>query len=550
MKLSSFFNHFRIQLLTTLLLVLFAFTAILSLSIWFKASEYLKHEIGTDLVYTNLLMTNKLDRYIWSRYAELSITSNLDILKAPTDPSQIEITLKNLQHFIPSFDWIGFINTRGEVIASTSQMPKDFKLTNYPYLHKAEFESYFGIIDSSPIINDGETSIKTFQSFLEIGRPVYNEDDIWIGVLVAQLSLDWLENIAQGLVAPLAEHRAIEMFVINPIHNRVILGPPGYSGYTLNLQTLSDLNGLKTSGYVIEQWPDGNQYLTSYNQSKGHATYPGLDWIILLRQNLDKAHKPTQYLLTIIWLIGGIFGACILVFAWIIASRVAKPIEQLTIAAEQMLKKQTNSIPTIRGYQEVKLLSQTLNRLVEQLTNAESVRDKMKELAMFDTLTGLANRRAMDEFVQTRKKQIQLNPSSNLTFLFLDLDRFKQVNDLYGHETGDKLLQAVSDRLKHVIKQNNDCMIVRLGGDEFVILLHADTINSKIVSQRIAERVINKLNEKFIIDHHPIQIGCSIGGAVWPNDHENLKDVMAMADKALYQAKEQGKNRAIFYSKN
>ncbi|SFX42996.1 sensor domain-containing diguanylate cyclase [Marinospirillum alkaliphilum] len=546
MLMFSWIKQFRMQLLATLSITLIGFTLVLSLVIWFKTSEYLKQEIGYELVETTRLMADKLDRYVWSRSAELALINGLETLRHPEDVEGIQQVLNQLHQFIPVFSWVGFIDPQGRVVAATSGMRVGEDLSRHRIFLNARHQRFFGGVQD--LVSSPENS--SFSSvapthLIGISYPVLDHDQKFSGVLAAYLSLDWVREIIDGLTIPLATHKNIEMYVISGPDNRVLIGPETEVGQPLHLQSIVLARG-GDIGFRTETWPDGRIYLTSYVQSSGHQNYPGLEWVILLRQDLEKAYKPTRHMLGIIWLIGSVFGGLVLILSWMLAGRMARPLEQITLAARSMLDGSQRTLPRLKGYEEVEVLSNTLSTLVGQLIKAESSRDHLHRIAHHDALTGLPNRNAMNEFL-ARARQQSPGTSGNLTLMFMDLDRFKQVNDTYGHEVGDKLLQQVAGRLLPLLADNERQLLVRLGGDEFVFLLESELADPRAVFSRIAEQAIHQLNQEFIIDGKSVHIGCSLGGAVWPADDPDLQHVMVLADQALYRAKQQGRNQLVFH---
>lgn len=181
--------------------------------------------------------------------------------------------------------------------------------------------------------------------------------------------------------------------------------------------------------------------------------------------------------------------------------------------------------------------------MITDITVRKHREKTLENLAYYDTLTGIPNR---TYFFIKLKSMIQeaLRDGSKVALLFIDLDGFKEVNDTYGHETGDKLLIEVAKRLKKSVRR--DDFVARLAGDEFVVVLK--DIYSKEDIIRIAHKLLSNLDEPFFIDGHYIQIGASIGIAVLPDDAFELETLVKYADRAMYHSKFTGKNRYTFYS--
>lgn len=163
-------------------------------------------------------------------------------------------------------------------------------------------------------------------------------------------------------------------------------------------------------------------------------------------------------------------------------------------------------------------------------------------MANHDVLTGLPNRRYVQEKIE--EALYDKNKKYNLTaIMFIDLDRFKAVNDNLGHDIGDELLIQVSNRLKACIRR--DDIAARQGGDEFIVLVR--NISSIEDVENLAQRIVKEINKPFFIRKHEIDIGCSIGISVYPDDGDNAAVIMKNADLAMYRVKEKGKNGYQFY---
>ncbi|HTD07174.1 diguanylate cyclase domain-containing protein [Undibacterium sp.] len=161
-------------------------------------------------------------------------------------------------------------------------------------------------------------------------------------------------------------------------------------------------------------------------------------------------------------------------------------------------------------------------------------------LALQDVLTGLPNRRLLKDRLDTAIKHASRN-SLAVGVLYLDLDGFKQVNDSFGHDCGDKLLKIVADRLLSTSREEDT--IARIGGDEFVIVLAKIRQASDV--HRLASELVRAVSEPCIIDGHLIKVTASIGVSFYPHNAREADDLVNYADKALYEAKRCGKNQYL-----
>ena len=163
--------------------------------------------------------------------------------------------------------------------------------------------------------------------------------------------------------------------------------------------------------------------------------------------------------------------------------------------------------------------------------------------AYHDTLTRLPNRTLLNDRLVQAISHAKRN-NEKLSIMFLDLDRFKNINDTLGHLMGDKLLQSVADRLKKCLRECDT--LARIGGDEFTILL--PEIHSKGDSELIAQKIIDTLKHPFSLDNQNIYISTSIGIAHYPNDGETKESLLKHADIAMYAVKNKGKDGFQFYT--
>ncbi|QOY92662.1 EAL domain-containing protein [Massilia sp. UMI-21] len=182
-----------------------------------------------------------------------------------------------------------------------------------------------------------------------------------------------------------------------------------------------------------------------------------------------------------------------------------------------------------------------LTGLMADITGRKAAESRLRELATHDTLTGLPNRALLAERVQ---QMLEASPyGSPVAVMFLDLDRFKEVNDSFGHEMGDALLCEVAARLRRVIRPTD--IIARLGGDEFVIAAHCAT--GQAAAARIADKLLDVLTAPVTVGGIDVIVGASIGISLFPQDAQTRELLFQAADTAMYRAKAAGRNRYRFF---
>ena len=182
--------------------------------------------------------------------------------------------------------------------------------------------------------------------------------------------------------------------------------------------------------------------------------------------------------------------------------------------------------------------------VIRDITDRKAWEEKIKEMALTDPLTGLANRNKFEERLNDLLIHAQ-RFKTLFSLLVIDLDKFKAVNDNFGHPVGDILLQQVTEILVSSCRDVDT--VARLGGDEFVIILNG--ISEPEDAAIVAKKLIDNLAKPFEIDNNKIEIGASVGISCYPNDSVNIDELMTMADKALYISKNEGRNTYRFYNK-
>ncbi|MES1986707.1 MAG: EAL domain-containing protein [Pseudomonadota bacterium] len=177
------------------------------------------------------------------------------------------------------------------------------------------------------------------------------------------------------------------------------------------------------------------------------------------------------------------------------------------------------------------------------ITDVKHSQNRLHELVNHDPLTGLPNRRLLNELLEHSIKRAE-RENHKIALLFIDLDRFKAVNDTLGHQVGDKLLLEASRRISLSMRDSD--VVARLGGDEFVVMM--DMINNPSDSALVAKKIIHALQIEFNIDGHEIYISASVGISIFPKDCADVEGLIKAADIAMYQVKNKGKNNHGFYS--
>jgi diguanylate cyclase (GGDEF)-like protein/PAS domain S-box-containing protein len=177
------------------------------------------------------------------------------------------------------------------------------------------------------------------------------------------------------------------------------------------------------------------------------------------------------------------------------------------------------------------------------ISERKNSENQLLQLAHYDQITNLPNRVLfLDRFHQVLTNAHRHNQP--VTLMYLDLDRFKEVNDTLGHDMGDILLKEVAERLMKCVRA--DDIVARMGGDEFTVILN--NVNHQINTERITQSILNKLTEPFNLGGEVVYISASIGISVYPANGTEVDALLKNADQAMYFAKQSGRNRYHYFN--
>lgn len=180
--------------------------------------------------------------------------------------------------------------------------------------------------------------------------------------------------------------------------------------------------------------------------------------------------------------------------------------------------------------------------LLEDITDQKLHEEKLAHLASHDTLTGLPNRRHFEQALPRHLALANRN-QQNCHLMFVDLDGFKPINDTYGHDNGDQVLKEIAGRLENTVRMSDT--VARFGGDEFVIIL--PNVHDRPAAEGIAQKVLAACRDPIPIGQSELQLGASIGLAMYPDDAQDPQVLLKLADDAMYMAKMSGRNTYRFH---
>lgn len=295
-----------------------------------------------------------------------------------------------------------------------------------------------------------------------------------------------------------------------------------------------------TAEYVDEK---GEQQLCSY-----HAIdMPEMEgrWTLVLVRPYSSLVASMDETWQTLLLAGLLTAALVSVAALIFSRRITRPLSQLIHQAKAVRDGDFSGHIHVSGEGEVGVLAGTFNDMLDGLRAAEQNRlkaeNQIREMAFHDNLTKLPNRAYFALYVKLRLDR-SMREKEDGAFFFIDADKFKHVNDTYGHGIGDRLLVEFGRRLVEIAGEDNH--VCRFGGDEFVMDLQ------KIRREEAEEKataIVEAMREVFVFDDLGLFISSSVGVACYPKDASNVDELLRRADAALYKAKRSGRDQAVFY---
>lgn len=471
-------------------------------------------------------------------------------------PASARVALESLQQTFPDYAWIGLADIDGKVTASTKGLLEGADVSARPWFRSGQVgvraTDYHPAVMLEKLMPHGTDPWR----FVDVSTPVFSHDGEMFAVLGLHLSWEWARRQARKLLTPALREYGAEILVVRN-DGTVMLGPQELVESKISTESLRRAR-LGDTGALREAWPDGRTYLTGYSQTGQIGNQASLNWVVLVRQDEDKALQSARLLQHRMLMWSGLLGAVLAVVAALLAQRLARPMTRLGEAIERVTEATAGghelpAIPHIQGFYEANMLSRTMRNLVESEEQYRSALQQMNEhleskvtqrtaelqaLLLRDVLTGLPNRRALLETLPEAMGRASRG-GRPAALLFIDMDGFKAVNDNHGHEEGDELLRQFGARLAESIRMTD--MVARLAGDEFVVVL--EMLTSRTDAEETAWKLLDRVREPYQLSTTDVTVGASIGVAVFaPGDNPDLDAWLARADHAMYAAKRGGKN--------
>jgi diguanylate cyclase (GGDEF)-like protein/PAS domain S-box-containing protein len=455
-------------------------------------------DIGHTLAELSFQTTDKLDRGMYERYREVRLMAEAHGIADPgVAPALKRQALESMQDTHPYYAWIGMTDKRGTVQISTKGMLEGKDVSARPWFTAANHGVYLHDVHEAVLLakllpNPGGEP----KRFFDIAFPYRGPDGAIAGVLGTHLSWKWAASVERSVLRPLAARGSVDTVILG--HKGVVLlGPKAYADKVLDLESFRRA-GREQNGSVIETWPDGKRYLVGYSRSIGHESYPGLGWVVLVRQPLEQAFAPVEALRSkIVWT--GV-GAALLVslLVWLAARNVARPLQTLTRHADALRAGDAITLPPLGSrLTEVHILHSALGALLSKLlANEQGLRELNATLETRVAERTTALHQAVEE---TRKGERHVRAIIDTALdAFVGVDAAGRITDwnpraeeIFGWRRDEVLGRTITDTI--VPPRQRDVY-------EHGILGFSAGAGSEVVGKRLRQTALRRDGEEFPVE--------------------------------------------------
>jgi PAS domain S-box-containing protein len=334
-----------------------------------RNTEQVKTSIGYGLTELALQTSDKLERGMYERYREVRLIAQRRGLRPDSPLARRRETLDQMQDSYGYYSWIGVAGLDGKVQVAAKGLLEGADVSKRPWFQDALRGKHAGDVHEALLLAKVLPRQEEPRRFVDVAFPVPDDAGRPQGVLGVHLSWQWARDVERSVIAPIAARRQVEALIVDA-RGRVLLGPPGWLGRTLDLPSLKAAHAQKDGGYVVEKWADGESWLVGYARGRGYADYPGLGWTVLVRQNADDAYAPVRRLREYGLAAGVLLAGLCSLAGILVARRITRPLDELAWSAHRIREGEPVTInPGRGGYEEVEALSGTLNVLVADLVH-------------------------------------------------------------------------------------------------------------------------------------------------------------------------------------
>ncbi len=445
--------------LRTLLILTFgsialALSLIASWAIKARVAERIEQRTGGELAGIAAQIRDGLDRGLYERLRDIQIAASHDVLRdANATVEAKRRVLRTLQETYPLYAIITLVDPQGKILITSKGLIEGADVSKRTYF-MAGREGPFAADVHDAILLAGLLGgdPNNPPRFVDLSAPITGEGGAFLGVLAAHLNWDWARDIEQSLMEPLRKRIADVDVIILASDGTVLLGPPELVKQKLSGQQSSIRQALdRGTGFQLEKWPDGTEYVTGFNPTKGFRDYKGLGWTVLVRQKAATAFTPAERLGQEIMLGGLIAAAVFALIGYWAAGQIAGPLLSLSQVADKLRGgDETSELPNYRSFAEVETLSNSLKALVDRLEQRRIAEAQAER----DRAYAESANQAKSDFLASMSHEIRTPLNGILGFTDLILQRNDLADDVRRRLVliqiaGHSLLTVVNDILDY-----------------------------------------------------------------------------------------------------
>ncbi len=485
--------------------------------------------------------------------------------------------LQRLQAGRPQYSWIGIVRPDGRVASATGGLLQGADVGQRAWFQGGLKAPFVGDVHPARLLAGllppgprGEPL-----RFVDFAAPVHDGQGRLQGVLGVHLTWAWAHEITQRLLDSGTRAAGAELFIVDQ-RGQALLSPQGVDPAQAPPYVPPDEQG------TVRTWGDGRTYLSAAATVTPQLPATRLGWTVVARQPLHLAQAAARGARNTALAAGAVGAVLAALLAWVLAGVLSRRLGRIAQAAQALRAGRLDTeIPRLSGTRELAELSETLRGMTTALLQREAelaqanqgleqrVQQRTRELlaaqaqlqaanaelealARRDGLTGLPNRRSADEQLAQALAQ-QCRSGRPLSVAVIDIDHFKAVNDGHGHAAGDAVLRAVAQALAGQVRQSD--LVARLGGEEFLLLMpDTELAGARTLCEKLRAAVAAlRLPLPAAAETASLTVTVSIGVAAASAAHtagrqgpsRGADALVAAADRALYAAKQGGRNRVV-----
>ncbi len=339
-----------------------------------RAIDQIKDRIGHNLADLAAQTSDKLDRGMFERYREIALVTSRPVLTTGEYTlDQRRQALERVQRSYDYYEWIGLTDNEGKVLVSGNRLLEGADVSKRPWFIEGIRGGHVGDVHEALLLDKllPPQPDKTPRRFVDVAFPYADADGKVRGVLGAHLSWNWARDVERSVVGS-ADRESDTQTLILSSTGRVLLGPRELMDTTLALDSFRNASPTQRGAYTVERWPDGKDYVVGFQKGSGYASYPGLGWVVLVRQQVDTAWQPLFDMRRHALVSGLLLALLFSLVGVALARRITRPLKQLAASAGELRDGGAVHIASGGPYAEVSALSRSLNLLVDDLAERRS----------------------------------------------------------------------------------------------------------------------------------------------------------------------------------